>query len=154
MQKRKLIDIVNANPIIQELANKRSNNFKLLYSLAKISKNLNESTEFYVQSERKLVETYAKKDKNGNVMFQPGTNNIILFENNENRIAFNDEIVKLQLTEVDVPDEIEICESDFKRGEISFSANQIMRMDGFIKFIFDDHLNEECKKEGGTNKDA
>lgn len=153
MQKRKLIDIVNANPIIQELANKRSNNFKLLYSLAKISKNLNESTEFYVQSERKLVEIYAKKDKNGNVMFQPGTNNIILFENNENRIAFNDEIVKLQLTEVEVPDEIEICESDFKPGEISFSANQIMRMDGFIKFVFDDRL-DECEKEGGTNKDA
>lgn len=153
MQKRKLIDIVNANPIIQELANKRSNNFKLLYSLAKISKNLNESTEFYVQSERKLVEIYAKKDKNGNVMFQPGTNNIILFENNENRIAFNDEIVKLQLTEVEVPDEIEIYESDFKPGEISFSANQIMRIDGFIKFIFDDRL-DECEKEGGTNKDA
>ena len=87
-------------------------------------------------------------------MFQPRTNNIILFENNENRIAFNDEIVKLQLTEVEVPDEIEICESDFKPGEISFSANQIMRMDGFVKFVFDNHLNDECEKEGGTNKDA
>lgn len=147
MQKKKLIEILNVLPVFQDLMNMKSSNFKLLHSLAKAAKELEEHRSFYVNQERKLAFEYASKDKDGNLKVAPGTQNQILFPDKESTEKFNEEILKLQQTEVEIFDTIVIDESDFVKGGFTMTPRQVLFLEGFVEIKYDgkdDKINKEA----------
>lgn len=129
---KKLGEILVVAPVFGTLANKHYNNFGLSYKIAKANKLLNEQREFYTSEERKIVETYAVKDENGQVKIVNG--NQISFKDKDDAIKFNTEINKLQQTEVEIFEPIEIKFNDFRDGEMDLTPSDILALEGFVIF--------------------
>lgn len=136
--KKTLGQILAVSSIFDRLTSKHYANFSVSYKLAKAAKELNAQRDFYTTEERKIVETYAIKDKDGNVKILEG--NRISFKDQKDAIAFNSEINNLHNTEVDIFEPITIPLNAFKEGEMDLTPNEINALDGFV--IFD--LTEEA----------
>lgn len=133
--KKSLIEILALSGIFKSLTNKHYTNFALAFKIAQASKELDGHRDFYIKEERKLVESYAVKDKDGQVEILEG--NRIKFKDEEDKIAFNKEITSLQKTEVDIFDPIEIRLSDFKAGEINLTPDDILKLGDVVSFVDD-----------------
>ena len=135
--KKKLIEILNVSKVLKDLTTKRFNNFSVSYKIAKAAKLVDEQNAFYVEEERKIVEQYAVKDeKTGQVKIIDG--NRISFKDQDDAINFNKEIIKLQQTEVDIFDTIDIYMSDFRSGDMDLTPSDILDLEGFVNFIDDE----------------
>lgn len=134
--KKKLIEVVQVSELFQLLSRTHFNNFTTSYAIAKAVKEINGHKEFYISEEKKIVEAYASKDKDGQVIVMDG--NRIKFDNMENAQKFNSEISNLQKTEIDIFEPIELKLSDFKDGDMNLTPNDIMALDGFI--VFNDNV--------------
>lgn len=135
--KKKLNDIVKVSDVFKRLVEKHFNNFSLSYKLAKASKEIEEQTSFYVKEERKIIEQYALKDDNKQIKILEG--NRIGFKTAEDASKFNEEILKLQELEIDIFEPIMIHSSDFKYGEMDLTPSDILKLEGFIEFVDDEH---------------
>lgn len=130
--KKSFAEILKVSPIFRMLSNKHYNNFSLSYKIAKASKMLEEQVTFYSEEERKIVETYALKDDDGNVKIVDG--NRINFKDKDDAIKFNNEINKLQHTEIEVFDPIVIHLNDFRNGDFDLTPNDILALEPFVEF--------------------
>ena len=137
--KIELIKIVNVCNIFVSLTKKRYSNWGIALKLANAAKELGSNRDFYLEKERDLLNTYVLKNDEGKLQFteygQPK------FKNVEDAQEFNDELISLQKTEVDIFDPITISVNDFKPGEDSLTPEEIMSLSDFITFT--------CEETGG-----
>ena len=134
--KKSLAEILKVSKVFKNLTTKCFNNFSVSYKIAQASKSLDEKSKFYAEEERKIVEQYAVKDeKTGQVKIIDG--NRISFKDQGDAINFNKEIIKLQQTEVDIFDTIDIYMSDFRSGDMDLTPSDILDLEGFVNFIDD-----------------
>lgn len=132
--KKSLIEILKVSKVFKNLTTKRFNNFSVSYKIAQAAKSLDEQSNFYTEEERKIVEQYAVKDeKTGQVKIIDG--NHISFKDQEDAMNFNKEIIKLQQTEVDIFEPIDIHMSDFRSGDMDLTPSDILDLEGFVNFI-------------------
>lgn len=132
--KKSLAEILKVSKVFKSLTTKRFNNFSVSYKIAQASKSLDEQSKFYAEEERKIVEQYAVKDeKTGQVKIIDG--NRISFKDQDDAMNFNKEIIKLQQTEVDIFDPIDIHLSDFRSGDMDLTPSDILDLEGFVNFI-------------------
>ena len=132
--KKSLAEILKVSRVFKNLTTKRFNNFSVSYKIAQASKSLDEQSKFYAEEERKIVEQYAVKDeKTGQVKIIDG--NRISFKDQDDAMNFNKEIIKLQQTEVDIFDPIDIHLSDFRSGDMDLTPSDILDLEGFVNFI-------------------
>lgn len=135
--KKSLAEILKVSKVFKNLTTKRFNNFSVSYKIAQASKSLDEQSKFYAEEERKIIEQYAVKDeKTGQVKIIDG--NRISFKDQDDAINFNKEIIKLQQTEVDIFDIIDIYMSDFRSGDMDLTPSDILDLEGFVNFIDDE----------------
>ena len=135
--KKSLAEILKVSKVFKNLTTKCFNNFSVSYKIAQASKSLDEQSKFYAEEERKIVEQYAVKDeKTGQVKIIDG--NRISFKDQDDAINFNKEIIKLQQTEVDIFDTIDIYMSDFRSGDMDLTPSDILDLEGFVNFIDDE----------------
>ena len=137
--KIELIKIVNVYNVFVSLTKKRYSNWSTALKLANASKELESNRNFYLEKERDLLKSYVLKDKEGKLQFtelgQPK------FESVEKAQEFNEELISLQKTKIDVFDPITISVNDFKSGEESLTPEEIMLLSDFITFT--------CEENGG-----
>lgn len=132
--KKSLIEILKVSKVFKNLTTKRFNNFSVSYKIAQAAKSLDEQSKFYTEEESKIVEQYAVKDeKTGQVKIIDG--NRISFKDQDDAMNFNKEIIKLQQTEVDIFEPIDIHMSDFRSGDMDLTPSDILDLDGFVNFI-------------------
>ena len=132
--KKSLAEILKVSKVFKSLTTKCFNNFSVSYKIAQASKSLDEQSKFYAEEERKIVEQYAVKDeKTGQVKIIDG--NRISFKDQDDAMNFNKEIIKLQQTEVDIFDPIDIHLSDFRSGDMDLTPSDILDLEGFVNFI-------------------
>ncbi len=136
--KKSLANILNVTTVFKTLMGKRYNNFSVSFALAKAAKEIDSDREFYATEEKKMVKAYAVKEKDGKIKITDG--NRIEFKDQKDAIAFNEEITKLQKTEVEIFEPITIKLSDFKIGEMDLTPNDILALEGFIVFIDDNNV--------------
>ena len=135
--KKSLAEILKVSKVFKNLTTKRFNNFSVSYKIAQALKSLDEQSKFYAEEERKIIEQYAVKDeKTGQVKIIDG--NRISFKDQDDAINFNKEIIKLQQTEVDIFDTIDIYMSDFRSGDMDLTPSDILDLEGFVNFIDDE----------------
>ena len=132
--KKSLAEILKVSGVFKNLTTKHFNNFSVSYKIAKASKELEEHSKFYAEEERKIVEQYAVKDeKTGQIKIIDG--NRITFKDQDNAMKFNEEIMALQKTEVDIFEPIDIHLDDFKPGDMDLTPSDILSLEGFVNFI-------------------
>lgn len=134
--KKNLAQIINVYGVFATLTTKHFNNFSVSYKIAKAAKELESHRDFYMAEEKKLVETHAVKEKDGRIKIIDG--NRIEFKTPEDGIKFNEEVIKLQKTEVDVFEPFEIRVSDFKEGEMNITPREIIALEDFVIFKDED----------------
>lgn len=131
--KKTLAQIMAVSPIFDKLAEKHYTNFSLSFKIAKAAKELESHKDFYIKEERKIIETYAEKDDNGQVKIVEG--NRISFKDQKAAMGFNKEINDLANTEVDIFEPLELHLSDFGPGDMTFTPKDIIALEDFVKFI-------------------
>lgn len=143
--KKSLIEILNVSPVFRSLTTKRFNNFSLSYKIAKASKELDEKREFYINEERKIVDELALKDeKTGQIKFVDG--NKVTFQNSDDAMKFNERVVALQKTEVDIFDTIKIdIRKDIDMSKMDLTPSDILTLEGFVDFV--EEVEEPVKQE-------
>jgi len=119
-----LIKIMNAWNALERLM-QQSNSYKMAYSLTKIKKELESNVDFYRDKERELIETYAERDENGDVVisdkgeFRVADANISEFVSKHN---------ELNSVEVDIePYKIDDCPQ-------TISGADLEALEGIIEF--------------------
>lgn len=133
--KKSLVKILSVINVFKTLMGKRYTNFAVSFAIAKAAKELDSHREFYAAEEKKIVESYAVKDKDGKIKITDG--NRIEFKDQKDAVAFNEEITKLQKTEVEIFEPIKIKLSDFKQGEMDLTPNDILALEDFVVFVDD-----------------
>ena len=126
----KLIEILNANEALKKLANSKFNSFKKAYELSKLRKQVDEEVNFYIEEEKKIVETYAAKDENGTPIFLEGGR--IKLDSVEAKNSFEKDINELRNLEIDKISKVSISPSDFK-DDIP-TPNEILALEVLIDF--------------------
>lgn len=132
-------DILSAAQPVENFSKRRFKNFTVAYKLATLSKKLNERKEFYLAEERKLINDFAKKDEQGNIMFNK-ERTMILFNDPvaENMLKFSNALDELKNTEVTNIPSIEINVSDIiVNPNEGFSPTDLIGLDPFITFTDD-----------------
>lgn len=130
--KVELVKVVNVYNVFVSLTKKRYSNWGVALKLANAAKELGSNRDFYLEKERDLLQSYVLRDKEGKLQFteqgQPK------FESVEKAQEFNEELISLQKTQVDIFDPITISVNDFKSGEESLTPEEIMLLSDFITF--------------------
>lgn len=143
--KKSLAEIINVYGVFSTLTTKHFNNFSVSFKIAKAAKELDSHREFYMTEEKKLVEMYAVKDKDGKIKIIDG--NRIEFKTPKDGKKFNEEVIKLQQTEVDIFEPFEIRLSDFKPGEMNITPREIIALESFVIFKDEEDSVSEKKTE-------
>lgn len=130
-------DILAAAPAVEAFSKaRRFKNFGVAYKLAKLSKQLNERKDFYLAEERKLINDFAKKDEQGNIMFNE-EKTMILFNDpvNENLAKFSEALNSLKTSEItNIPSlEINISDIIINPNE-GFRPADLVALEPFITF--------------------
>lgn len=129
----KMIDLLNAKDAIQTLTEKRFTSFKKVRELVDLKKAVDDEIEFYAGEERKIVETYATKDGNGNPIILEGGR--IQLDSIEKKIAFEKEVSELRGLEVDKIKPISLRTSDFRNGDDIPTPAEVLALEGIVDFI-------------------
>lgn len=106
-----LKEILPLNEPLKNLCGKRLANFKTARALSKILKKVEDEVTFYSTEYKKLLDEYAKKDEQGNLILHKG--NTFELKNPEARQKFEQESKDLLETDVGAIDLVKIDERDF-----------------------------------------
>ena len=128
----KLIEILTANEALKKLANSKFNSFKKAYELSKLRKQVDEEVNFYVDEEKKIVETYASKGEDGKPIFLEGGR--IKLDSLEAKNSFEKEINELRELEIDKISKVTINCNDFKSEDDIPTPNEILALEVLIDF--------------------
>ena len=128
----KLIEILTANEALKKLANSKFNSFKKAYELSKLRRQVDEEVNFYVDEEKKIVETYASKGEDGKPIFLEGGR--IKLDSLEAKNSFEKEINELRELEIDKISKVTIKSNDFKSEDDIPTPNEILALEVLIDF--------------------
>lgn len=127
-------DLININPALDRLMNKRFKNFQVVRELAALSKAIQEEIKFYTTQETELVKTYAAYDDKGQIIFT-GPNTIKL-KDPADKAEFEKQLEALRF--VDVSDRIKvvkISEDDFKTADDLITPADLVLLSSVIEFV-------------------
>lgn len=128
----KLGKIVNAVPALQKLS-AADLTLKTLYWIRKLISKLEHELKFYYDSRQSILEKYKESQTGDRIKIK------------ENCISLaNKEMSELLDMEVEVDFTVpEILDSE----NIKLSVNDLMALEGFVKFIFEDDITEDEPEE-------
>ena len=128
----KLKTIVATKPALARLTEKRFSDYKKLREIVKLRKSVESEFDFYVEQEKKAVEAYAEKKKDGTPVFlEVGR---IKLKDPKSKDAFEAEILRLQETEIDGITPITLSERDFLTPDDLPTASDMLALEGIIEF--------------------
>lgn len=127
----KINDILIAKESLTKLNKAKFNDFSLVYKIYKLTKQVNNVLDLVQEEQQKILETYAQKDANGNVVIE---NNQYKFENTEARSKFIEEIEKLRNSEAEDIVKIDISVKDVQSA-MDFSSAELLVLDPIINWI-------------------
>jgi len=126
--------IIETKPALERLTEKRFSDYKKLREIVKLRKKVETEFDFYVEQEKKAVEAYAEKKKDGTPVFLEDGR--IKLKDTEAKAAFEEELRRLQETEVDDLKPITLTESDFLSANDLPTPIDMLVLEGVI--IFED----------------
>jgi len=106
-----LKDVLSVNEALKKLCEKRLKNFKTSRSLSKLLKKVDDETGFYSQEYKKLLDIYAKKDPQGNLIMR-GKSSFEL-KDPDSKVKYEQEFKDLLETDVGQFEPVSVNESDF-----------------------------------------
>lgn len=125
----KLNKIVEAYSGIQELMELKLP-FKKSKSIAEIYFKMKKEIEFFQNENNKIINTYAKKNKDGTPSVQ---NNLIEFQNMDDKTMYLNEIEELKNMEIDFKfEKVELSEEDIENLKIKPMA--LVGLEEFISY--------------------
>ena len=128
----KLKTIVATKPALARLTEKRFSDYKKLREIVKLRKSVETEFDFYVEQEKKAVEAYAEKKKDGTPVFLEDGR--IKLKDPKSKDAFEAEIIRLQETEIDGITPITLSERDFLTPDDLPTASDMLALEGIIEF--------------------
>jgi hypothetical protein len=128
----KLKTIIATKPALERLTEKRFSDYKKLREIVKLRKSVEAEFDFYVEQEKKAVETYAEKKKDGTPVFLEDGR--IKLKDPKSKEAFDAEIIRLQETEIDDVTPITLSESDFLNANELPTASDMLALEGVVDF--------------------
>ena len=128
----KLKTIVATKPALARLTEKRFSDYKKLREIVRLRKAVEAEFDFYVEQEKKAVEAYAEKKKDGTPVFLEDGR--IKLKDPKSKDAFEAEIVRLQETEIDGITPITLSERDFLTPDDLPTASDMLALEGIIEF--------------------
>lgn len=129
----KIIDLLNAKDAIQNLTEKRFTSFRKVRELVELKKAIDAEIEFYAGEEKKIVETYAKKDGSGSPIILEGGR--IQLDSIEKKNAFEKEVSELRSLEVDKIKPITLRTNDFRKEEDIPTPAEVLALEGIVNFM-------------------
>ena len=128
----KLKTIVANKPALARLTEKRFSDYKKLREIVRLRKAVEAEFDFYVEQEKKAVEAYAEKKKDGTPVFLEDGR--IKLKDPKAKDAFEAEIIRLQETEIDGIISITLSERDFLTPDDLPTASDMLALEGIIEF--------------------
>ena len=128
----KLKTIVATKPALARLTEKRFSDYKKLREIVRLRKAVEAEFDFYVEQEKKAVEAYAEKKKDGTPVFLEDGR--IKLKDPKSKDAFEAEIIRLQETEIDGITPISLSERDFLTPDDLPTASDMLALEGIIEF--------------------
>lgn len=128
----KLKTIIATKPALERLTEKRFSDYKKLREIVKLRKSVEAEFDFYVEQEKKAVENYAEKKKDGTPVFLEDGR--IKLKDPKSKEAFEAEIIRLQETEIDDVTPITLSESDFLNANELPTASDMLALEGVVEF--------------------
>ena len=128
----KLKTIIATKPALERLTEKRFSDYKKLREIVKLRKSVEAEFDFYVEQEKKAVETYAEKKKDGTPVFLEDGR--IKLKDPKSKEDFEAEIIRLQETEIDDVTPITLSESDFLNANELPTASDMLALEGVVEF--------------------
>ena len=128
----KLKTIVATKSALARLTEKRFSDYKKLREIVKLRKSVESEFDFYVEQEKKAVEAYAEKKKDGTPVFLEDGR--IKLKDPKAKDAFEAEIIRLQETEIDGITPITLSERDFLTPDDLPTASDMLALEGIIEF--------------------
>lgn len=128
----KLKNIIETKPALERLTAKRFKDYKKLREIVKLRKQVESEFDFYVEQEKKAIDTYAEKKKDGTPVFLDDGR--IKLKDTEAKTAFEDEMLSLQNTEIDEFKPICLSESDFLSAEDLPTPSDMLILENIITF--------------------
>ena len=128
----KLKTIVATKPALARLTEKRFSDYKKLREIVRLRKAVETEFDFYVEQEKKAVEAYAEKKKDGTPVFLEDGR--IKLKDPKSKDAFEAEIIRLQETEIDGITPITLSERDFLTPDDLPTASDMLALEGIIEF--------------------
>ena len=127
----KIIDILNSRESLAKLNKIKFNDFKVVSSIYKLTKKVNEVLDMVQQEQQKIIDLYVKKDDNGKIVV---ANNQYQFDNNENRIKFIKDMESLKQSNVDDIQKIDISMSKIQNGA-ELTGEELIKLEPLINWI-------------------
>ena len=127
----KLIDILNAKDSISKLNKIKFTDFKIVSSVYKLTKHLNEILDMVQQEQNKIISAHALLDSNNNPVIK---NNQYQFAKDENRIAFIEEMNKLKQSDIDDISKI-IIPIDSIQIANDITSEDMLKLEPLIEWI-------------------
>lgn len=118
----KLIDVVNARKIIVSKANATGVSFGTSFKFMKFMKATEEDERFYETKRKELIEKFATKDEQGNLIVE---NNQCRFTN-ENLEEINKQLVELAETKVEIPESLKFTEQELDKMEFTIEEVSVI----------------------------
>lgn len=123
--------ILDAKPSLIKLNKIRFSDFKIVSKVYKLSKNIDSALELANAEQDKIIQTYVKKDGNGNLVI---INNQYQFATEQDRLNFINEIEKLRNQEIEELNKIDIPTEKVQLVN-DFSAEDMLLLDSIINWI-------------------
>ena len=128
----KLKTIIATKPALERITEKRFSDYKKIREIVKLRKSVEAEFDFYVEQEKKAVEAYAEKKKDGTPVFLEDGR--IKLKDPKAKDAFEAEIIRLQETEIDGIISITLSERDFLTPDDLPTASDMLALEGIIEF--------------------
>ena len=125
-------NILTAHEALGNLTAKRFTSFKVARQLVALRKKVDEEFDFYASEEKKLLDLYAKKNKDGNPMITE--ENRIQLKDEASAKAFLQKIDELRSSPIEGIEPVKLCEGDFCEVQALPTPDEMIALEGFIEF--------------------
>lgn len=124
--------VINAHWALGNLTAKRFTSFRVARKLVTLRKRVDEEFDFYTSEERKFLDLYAKKNKNGDPIITE--ENRIQLKDEASAKAFLQKITELRNSPVEGIEPVKLCEGDFCEAQTLPTPDEMIALEGFVEF--------------------
>lgn len=127
----KLKTVIEAKTALIRLTEKRFCNYRKIRELVKLRKAVETEFDIYVEQEKKAVEVYAEKKDGSPVLLEDGR---IKLKDAPSKVAFEEEILRLQNSEIDGITPVSVSGADFLTSDDLPTPDEMLSLEGIIVF--------------------